>query len=241
MVAGLGRHRLPGVERDVRRVADDHVDLPSRSSKAVGHVAEAQVDPGAGQVAGRPARARPRRARRRAPGRAAPRRPPPSAIAPEPVQRSTTTGARPAAPRVPSIAQPASSSVSGRGTNTPGPDLELDVAEGGRAGQVLQRLAGGPPRDQRVVRLDAGARRRRRRRSGSRPSAVPEHVGQQLGGVALGRGDPGLAQPLGGRPPQRPADAAHCSSASSRAGEVGLDARWRPPASRSPSSTWSRL
>ena len=46
-----------------------------------------------------------------------------SATAPEPVQRSTTTGARPASSTAwaASTPQPASSSVSGRGTNTPGP------------------------------------------------------------------------------------------------------------------------
>ena len=46
-----------------------------------------------------------------------------SATAPEPVQRSTTTGVRPVAStsRARSTPQPASSSVSGRGVNTPGP------------------------------------------------------------------------------------------------------------------------
>ena len=54
MVAGLGGDRLPGLERDVRRVADDHVDGAGQVVEGVGQVAQAQVDAGAGQVARRP-------------------------------------------------------------------------------------------------------------------------------------------------------------------------------------------
>src|SRR4051794_34510885 len=43
-----------------------------------------------------------------------------SAMAPEPVQRSTTTGAPPSATAA-SMASPATTSVSGRGVKTPGP------------------------------------------------------------------------------------------------------------------------
>ena len=46
-----------------------------------------------------------------------------SAIAPEPVPRSTTTGSATSISRSRSMAQPVITSVSGRGTNTPGPTL----------------------------------------------------------------------------------------------------------------------
>ena len=74
---------------------------------------------------------------------------------------------RRAAPARRSIAQPAITSVSGRGTKTPGPDREVEVAEAGDAGEVLQWLARGPSGDQRVDSRSALGRRRRRRRSDS--------------------------------------------------------------------------
>ncbi len=88
------RHRLERLERDVRRVADHDVDVAVQVGEGVGHVAVPQVDPGAGEVAVGPGAAPPRRAPPRAPGPAAPRCATASAIAPEPVQRSTTTGSR---------------------------------------------------------------------------------------------------------------------------------------------------
>lgn len=44
-----------------------------------------------------------------------------SAMAPEPLHRSTTSGSTTSIARTASIAQPTTDSVSGRGTNTPGP------------------------------------------------------------------------------------------------------------------------
>ena len=65
-----------------------------------------------------------------------------SAMAPEPVQSSTTTGALSVRHviigRSRSIAQPAITSVSGRGTNTPGP-TSSSRSEVRPSGQVLQR------------------------------------------------------------------------------------------------------
>ncbi len=61
-----------------------------------------------------------------------------SAMAPDPVHRSTTRG-----PSVPFSADSTAStttSVSGRGTNTPGPDLQGEVPEVRQPGDVLQRL-----------------------------------------------------------------------------------------------------
>ena len=51
-----------------------------------------------------------------------------SAMAPDPVPRSTTTGERPVSScteRAASMATPATTSVSGRGTNTPGPTARV--------------------------------------------------------------------------------------------------------------------
>ena len=120
VVARLGRHRLPGLERDVRRVADDHVDLAEQVVERGGRSRRA-----AGRRRCRPGSAPPRRT---PPGRARPRAPGrPGASSATAFgdrararcrgRRRPATRARPAC----SIAQPASSSVSGRGTKTPGP------------------------------------------------------------------------------------------------------------------------
>ena len=122
--------------------------VPSSSGSAVGHVAEH-----AARRRCRPGCARPRRA---ASGRARPRGPrrpaPPSAmalaIAPDPVHRSTTTAGVPAGQlgRSRSIAQPVITSVSGRGTKTPGPTVQLDVPE---VGPCRSGAAAGPGRPRR--------------------------------------------------------------------------------------------
>ena len=51
VVTRLGRDALVGLERDVGRVAQHHVDGPVEVGERLGHVAVAQVDPGTGQVA----------------------------------------------------------------------------------------------------------------------------------------------------------------------------------------------
>ena len=94
--------------------------VPARSSKAVGHVAEPQVDAGAGQVALGPGVGGRVELDGVHPGAAAPRRRPPWRSRPSPVHEVDHDRLRPARAAC-SIAQPASSSVSGRGTKTPGP------------------------------------------------------------------------------------------------------------------------
>ena len=51
MVACLDSDRLERLERDVRRVAEQHVDGAVEVGERLGHVAVAQVDAGAGEVA----------------------------------------------------------------------------------------------------------------------------------------------------------------------------------------------
>ena len=51
MVARLGGDGLPGLERDVGRVADDHVDGAEEVVEGGGEVAVGQVDARAGEVA----------------------------------------------------------------------------------------------------------------------------------------------------------------------------------------------
>ena len=100
-----------------------------------------------------------------------------------PVHSSTTTGGAPACERSStqsSIAQPVITSVSGRGTNTPGP-TSTSMAEVGAAGQVLQRNPGCPLVDQLVepahmiiVQLvNSGSRAARHRRRTTAGSARP--------------------------------------------------------------------
>ena len=154
-------------------------------------------------------------------------------MAPDPVQRSTTTGASRSGHRVD---RPAGQQLGLRsGHEDPRPDEQLDVAEGGAAGEVLQRLASRPPRHQRVVLLLLGGRH-----VVDEDEAAEGHVedvGEQQLGVPLGRRDPGLPKDVGGRSAQR---AGHCSSASSRAARSASMHDWRT-GPRSPSSTWSRL
>ena len=225
VVAGLGGDRLPGVERDVRRVADDDVDR-------AGEVGERRrpCRRAAGRRRCRRGCARPSAWRRLVEldgvhaRRRAPRRRPPCAIAPEPVHRSTTHRARSQRRRACSIAQPASSSVSGRGTKTPGPTASSTWRKRGRAGQVLERLAGGAAGDQRVVRLGARASVTSST-SGSRAAVGAEDVGEQR----RRRRRSGLATPASREPATAAVSTARAgrvtdSSASSRAAEVGLDA-----------------
>ena len=142
-----GRDARPGLERDVRRVADHHVDAAVELREGVGHVAEPQVDTGRRRGCARPRRGRTGPARRRAPARRAPRRRRSARS-----RRSRCTG-RPRRRRVPPLPGPLDRPPGEQlglrpGHEDPRSHLQLDVAERGRTGQVLQRLAGGPPGDQ---------------------------------------------------------------------------------------------
>ena len=244
VVAGLGGDRLAGLERDVRRVADHDVDGAVEVGERVGHVALAQVDAGAGEVARGPGVGALvqldgvdagaghlvgdglRRSRRsRCTGRPRP-----------------GVGSRQRPPR--STAQPASSSVSGRGTKTPGPTAAR------RSGTPRCRSGAGAARGPRGA--PPARRTPRRREPVRRPTSAQagpldaEDVGEQHLGVVL-RG-------LAPRPRAAAAAAVGSEQPSGRhsalrrgldgvepGGEVGLDAGVDDGAARSPSSTWSRL
>ncbi len=122
-------------------------------------------------------------------------------------------------------------------------DGQLEVAERGRAGQVLQGLAGGTTTHQRLERralLGAHLLRHRPRPAGDQGelrAGGAQDVGQQLGRVVLRAGHAGLGEHRGRLGDQLP----HAvSSASSRA--VRSASRQDPINGPSaPSSTWSRL
>ena len=96
VVASLGRDVLPLGQRDVRRVGDDQVHLAvqlgQRGTRASRLISRSGTRPAAVDVARGPRRRRRRTAPRRGPGRAAPPALCASAIAPEPVHRSTISG-----------------------------------------------------------------------------------------------------------------------------------------------------
>ncbi len=102
------------------------------------------------------------RARLRSPGRAAPRSPSRGRSPPIRSPRSTPSGCGLAVARSASIASCATPSVSGLGTNTPGPTASSEGAERCPSGDVLQRLASGAALDERchgsqVVRAPTAA------------------------------------------------------------------------------------
>lgn len=108
-------------------------------------------------------------------------------MAPDPEQRSTTIGeSMPVSTqaRAASMAQPVTTSVSGRGTNTPGPTSSLEPSEPGPSGEVLQRDA------TRALGDEAGIPRR----DGTTEDHEPPHlggvdaegVGRERDGVVLG-------------------------------------------------------
>ena len=118
------------------------------------------------------------------------------AIAPLPVPRSTAIGSGAASARSASMASWATISVSGRGTKTPGSDGELERAERRAAGDVLQRLPGGPAGDERVGSPTASVVETRppmTSRACSAATAESEHVADQQLGVDLGRDTPAAA------------------------------------------------
>ena len=226
VVAGLGARPTPRLERDVGRVARPRRRrVPSRSSNAVGDVAEAQVDAGAGEVALGPGVGAPRRAPPRAP-----RRPGTSSATPGDRAGAGAQvdhhGAAPSSARARcSIAQPASTSVSGRGTNTPGPT----ASSRWRKPAPPVRCWSGSRAARRATRASyalAPGRRRRRRRATAAAASSAEHVRQQLVGVVR-RGWRRRPSRSRRRPRQRPRSRLAGSRLEGRqpGGQVGLDAR----------------
>ena len=161
------------------------------------------------------------------------------ASAPQPVHRSTTTGAREPAQ------QARGADLGDRLGLGPGHEdarahRQAEPAETGRAEQVLQRLAGRPTRQQ---PLEGRPRRAEVVGRSSRPAGSPEHVRGQRPGVVGGRGHPGGGQQRGGRPQvggQRPPRRRHCSVSPS-CSAASACTRESITASRSPESTASRL
>ena len=243
MVARLGRDRLPGLVRDVGRVADDDVD-------GAGQVVERRRPgrPAGGRRrcrpgCGRPRRGPARRARRRARRAAGTSSATALAIAPEPVPRSTTT-ARPVLVLRSRrrLDRPAGEQLGlGPRHEHPRTDLQVDVAEVGDAGQVLQRLAGRAARDQRVVLLDEGCRYVVHERQ-LRP-LDPQHVGQQHLGVVRPetrpRPRPGAGQRSSASSRRAGTQCSVASTASSRACR-SASRQESMTGCRAPSSTWSR-
>ena len=155
MIPHLGRHRVVGLQRDVRRVGDHQVhgavELDQRGRPCRRRAARPGCRPGcAGRTRLPPATSPPRGCRVRVTSLAIA-----LAIAPEPVHSSTTSGrcGRVAIDARCSIAQPVITSVSGRGTNTPGPTSTLDATGSapGRSGAAAEpaRPAGRPARSNR--------------------------------------------------------------------------------------------
>ena len=124
------------------------------------------------------------------------------AIAPEPVPTSCTR-----APSGSSVPTSTSSSVSRRGHSTRGSTRDLELAEGGAAEDVGQRLVVGAPRHRRLDRLDHLGRELAGAVARELLDADPERVGDERLGVgarllAARRGDRlgrGLEQRADGR------------------------------------------
>ncbi len=236
MVARLGGDRLPGLQRDVRRVADHHVDAAVELGERRGEVAPPQLDTGAGEVALGPGV-------RRGVDLDGVHGGVRSLVGDRPRDRAGA-GAEVddhgcvelAGP----VDRPAGEQLGlGAGHEDARADRELDVPEVGRPGEVLQRLAGRPAGDQGVVpfgRVSGHVVDHRQ----PRPLGA-EHVGQQLGGVVLGAGDAGPPQPVSGPGQQHPAVGhAQASMAPSRAA-MSASRHESSTGWRAPSSTWSRL
>ena len=239
VVAGLDRDRLPGLERDVRRVADHDVD-----GRRPGRRRPWPCRPGAGRRRCRPGCARPSAWARLVelhgvhPGaghlvghRAGDRA---GAGAEVDDDRRAVQAAQRALDR------PAGQQLGLRPRHEDaGPDGQLDVAEGGGAGEVLQRLAGRPPRDQRVVR----SARRATRVDEDEPAEVALEA---RGPAARRRRAPGWRPrpPGAGRRP-RPGATSGVRRSLTRAPRAGRRGRRRRTTARtgpsSPSRTVSRL
>ena len=215
--------RISGAERDVRRVAHHDVDGAVEVGEGVGHVAEPQVD--------RRTRRSCARAQANASGSAstACTRDPgtsvatASAIAPDPVHRSTTTGVTAGSRRARRVDRRAGHHLGlGPRHEDPRPDGELEVPEEGPPGDVLQRLAGrtpvdvrrkGPRRAAPATSPDHSARR-------STPSAwAASSSASKRGDGHAGRGEPVGRRRRRGRP--------HGSRSLAGGGELGGQCRRR--------------
>ena len=237
VVAGLGGDRLPGLERDVRRVAGDHVD-------GAGQVVEGRrpCRRGAGRRRCRrgcapPRRAPARPARRRARAPSGPRRRPPWRS-----RRSRCTGRRrPGAASARRLLDRPAGEQLGLGPGHEDARARRRARRGGSTPCRSGAAAARGPRGGRAARRTPRAPRRARRRPAAAATAVgAEDVREQLGGVVLRAGDAGRAQPR--RPPSASTArrGGHCSSASSRAAR-SASTQESSTGWRSPSSTWSRL
>ena len=189
VVARFRSDRLPRLQRDVRRVADHHVDGAGQVVEGGEGVAQPQVHAGAGQVARGPAVGRLVEldgmhlgVRHLVGDRLGDR----AGAGAEVDHDRRLEGAG-------GLDGPAGQQLGLRpGREDTGTDLEPDVAEPRLAGQVLERLAGRPPGHEGVVPLEGLGRHVVDQRQ---PGPVgAEHVGEQLGGVVLGAGDAGVAQ-----------------------------------------------
>ena len=222
--------------RDVRRVRHDEVEGPPELGRerieqvAHPHV-HVEAEPGAFARASSTASGDRSVAQTRASGRSSFTA---SAIAPDPVPRSTTAGPRTDAIR--SRATPTTTSVSGRGTKTPRPDLQDEPPEPLLSGQVLQRGSGAAQAERAAVR----ARLRGGEPVGAREDGGPagaEHAHHEPFRVRLRRLDPvpfevgGAATDHLGRAHQP------SSSASCWARSAACSASMKPSSSSPPART----
>ena len=236
VVACLRRHRLPGLQRDVRRVAHHHVHGAQQVVEGGEGVAQSQVDVATGEVAlgvGVRLRAQLHRVHLRVRDLVPDRR------GDRTRARAQVHDHRRLQARGPLHGPPGEQfGLRPRHEHT-GPHGQLDVAEGGGAGEVLQGLAG------RAARHESGVRRggllghlvdERQRAAGG-----PQDVGQEHGGVGRGAGHPGLVQGPRGVGDQLPAGGHAQSSRAARRAAMSASTHEDSTGSRAPSSTWSRL
>jgi hypothetical protein len=191
MVADLGGHRLPGCQRDVRRVGDDHIHRAVELLKATVDVGLVQDHTGALEVAPGP-HARLGRLLHRVHDGA-------GVLGGDRAGDGSGSRAQVDDERIllarEAFQHPADHHLGLRpGHEDARTDDQFAIPEGRRTGQVLQRLAGRAPRHQLVVRRPLRLADLGHPEPGP---AGPAHVGEQFGRVVLGRGDTGLRQPPG--------------------------------------------
>ena len=235
---GVADDRADG---DVGRVAHDDVDAAVEVGEGVGHVTESQVDAGPGAVARRPGEGvgvgldgvHPRARHLGGHGQRDRTRP----RAQVDHDRPRVAGSRPRARLDGGLSHQLR--LRSRHEDTR-PDGELEMAEERPAGDVLQRLPGGTPVD---VRRKRPGRVPERRHRPQRAPVDAERVRGQLLGVEPRRGHAGGGEPVGGLARQRARRhrrRRHWLAAANLA-EVSASTSACTTASRSPSSTASRL
>ena len=234
--SGSTRH---GADGDVGRVAHHDVDLP--------------LEVGRRRVVASPS-AHDRRRGRGGPGCAAPSRAPPRPARPRAPERghlvldgagrsrpSRCTGRRPRLRRLRRCRvdrEPGVTSVSGRGTKTPGPTARVSRRKWARpvrccSGTRVARSSTRPA-------YPSGSGVAEHHRSAHVRGVRAEGVRGELDGVDLGRGDAGRGQPRG-RLAHRGAQVAHRSAIAARRAASSASTQDWTTGSRSPSSTVSRL